>query len=59
MALVLGLGTLAAVGMWSGVHLPKDGRGRMFALRQLRSLVAYGERLAGPDGQHPPVTGHT
>ncbi len=36
------LETPAAVGMWSGVHLPKDGRGRMFALRQLRSVAAHG-----------------
>lgn len=53
------LETPAAVGMWSGVHLPKDGRGRMFALRQLRSLAAYGDRLAESGGQHPPVTGQT
>ncbi len=51
------LETPAAMGMWSGVHLPKDGRGRMFALRQLRSLAAYGDRLAESGGQSPPVTG--
>jgi WhiB family redox-sensing transcriptional regulator len=28
--------------MWSGVNIPKDGRGRTFALRQLRSLAAHG-----------------
>lgn len=53
------LQTPAAIGMWSGVHLPKDGRGRMFALRQLRSLVAYGNRLAESGGQYPPMTGQT
>lgn len=53
------LETPAAVGMWSGVHLPKDGRGRMFALRQLRSLAAHGDRLDSADGHRPPVTGQT
>jgi WhiB family redox-sensing transcriptional regulator len=28
--------------MWSGVDIPKEGRGRTFALRQLRSLAAHG-----------------
>ncbi|MDW5614774.1 hypothetical protein [Mycolicibacterium sp. D5.8-2] len=52
------LETPAAVGMWSGVHLPKDGRGRMFALRQLRSLAAYGGyTVSKKRGQTPPVTG--
>jgi WhiB family redox-sensing transcriptional regulator len=37
------LNTPAAVGMWSAVYLPPDGRGRQFALRQLRSLVAHAE----------------
>jgi len=36
------LETPAAEGMWSAVHLPKAGRGRTFALRQLRSLAAHG-----------------
>lgn len=36
------LDTPGAEGMWSGVHLPKEGRGRKFALRQLRSLAAHG-----------------
>jgi len=31
-----------AEGMWSGVHLPAEGRGRTFALRQLRSLASHG-----------------
>lgn len=54
------LETPAAVGMWSGVHLPKDGRGRMFALRQLRSIAAHGGYPVGQrDGQTPPVTGQT
>jgi WhiB family redox-sensing transcriptional regulator len=35
------LNTPAAVGMWSAVYLPPDGRARQFALRQLRSLVAH------------------
>jgi WhiB family redox-sensing transcriptional regulator len=34
--------TPGAEGVWSGVHIPKVGRGRSFALRQLRSLAAYG-----------------
>jgi WhiB family redox-sensing transcriptional regulator len=28
--------------MWSGVDIPEAGRGRTFALRQLRSLAAHG-----------------
>lgn len=36
------LETPAAEGMWSAVHIPKAGRGRTFALRQLRSLAAHG-----------------
>jgi WhiB family transcriptional regulator, redox-sensing transcriptional regulator len=31
--------TPAAVGLWAGVVLPESGRGRQFALRQLRSLA--------------------
>jgi len=34
--------TPGAEGMWSGVDIPKEGRGRTFALRQLRSLAAHG-----------------
>ncbi|MDA2893432.1 WhiB family transcriptional regulator [Mycolicibacterium sp. BiH015] len=34
--------TPGAQGMWSGIHIPKVGRGRAFALRQLRSLAAHG-----------------
>jgi len=29
-------------GMVAGVFIPKDGRARTFALRQLQSLAAYG-----------------
>ena len=36
------LKTPDAVGMWSGVNIPEEGRGRKFALRQLRSLAAHG-----------------
>jgi WhiB family redox-sensing transcriptional regulator len=31
-----------AQGMWSGVNIPEDGRGRKFALCRLRSLAAHG-----------------
>jgi WhiB family redox-sensing transcriptional regulator len=40
------LETPGARGMWSGVYIPGDGRGRAFALRQLRSLVAHGRKVA-------------
>jgi WhiB family redox-sensing transcriptional regulator len=43
------LETPGAEGMWSAVHIPKDGRGRIFALRQLRSLAAHGGYLVGND----------
>lgn len=36
------LETPGAQGMWSAVHIPKAGRARTFALRQLRSLAAHG-----------------
>jgi WhiB family transcriptional regulator, redox-sensing transcriptional regulator len=32
----------AAQGMWAGVHIPEAGRGRSFALKQLRSLAEHG-----------------
>lgn len=32
----------AAQGMWAGVHIPEAGRGRTFALKQLRSLAQHG-----------------
>src|SRR3954453_6346838 len=31
-----------AEGLWAGVHIPEAGRGRTFALRQLRSLAEHG-----------------
>jgi WhiB family redox-sensing transcriptional regulator len=36
------LKTPDAVGMWSGVNIPPEGRGRKFAFVQLRSLAAHG-----------------
>jgi WhiB family redox-sensing transcriptional regulator len=33
--------TPAAEGMWSGVYLPEQGRGRVTALRQLQALAAH------------------
>jgi WhiB family transcriptional regulator, redox-sensing transcriptional regulator len=38
------LNTPGAQGMWSGVNIPESGRGRAFAMRQLRSLAAYHSR---------------
>ncbi|UMB71722.2 WhiB family transcriptional regulator [Mycobacterium paraterrae] len=38
------LKTPGAQGIWSGVHIPEYGRRRAFALRQLRSLAAYGRQ---------------
>jgi len=35
-------------GMVAGVHVPKAGRGRGFALRQLQSLVAYAGYASPP-----------
>uniref|UniRef100_A1UPL1 4Fe-4S Wbl-type domain-containing protein n=1 Tax=Mycobacterium sp. (strain KMS) TaxID=189918 RepID=A1UPL1_MYCSK len=43
------LDTPGAEGMWSGVHIPKEGRGRKFALRQLRSLAAHGGLHVGAE----------
>jgi len=34
--------TPRATGMWAGVVIPEGGRGRTFALRQLRSLAERG-----------------
>jgi len=34
--------TPCAEGLWAGVVIPESGRGRDFALRQLRSLAAHG-----------------
>jgi WhiB family transcriptional regulator, redox-sensing transcriptional regulator len=36
------LETPGAEGMWSAVYIPKAGRGRTFAMRQLRSLATHG-----------------
>ena len=36
------LETSGAEGIWSGVFIPKVGRARKFALRQLRSIAEYG-----------------
>lgn len=35
-------------GMIAGVHVPADGRGRTFALRQLQSLAAYAGQAPQP-----------
>lgn len=34
--------TPGSEGLWAGVVIPESGRGRDFALRQLRSLAAHG-----------------
>ena len=31
-----------AQGLWAGIHIPEGGRGRTFALKQLRSLAERG-----------------
>lgn len=36
-------------GMVAGVHVPSEGRGRQFALRQLQSLAAYGGYADQPE----------
>jgi WhiB family transcriptional regulator, redox-sensing transcriptional regulator len=36
-------------GMIAGVHVPKEGRPRAFALRQLQSLAAYGGYATQPE----------
>ncbi|WP_375489042.1 WhiB family transcriptional regulator [uncultured Mycobacterium sp.] len=46
------LRTPGAEGMWSGVNIPKAGRGRTFALRQLRSLAAHGGYHVGSGTRH-------
>lgn len=43
------LNTPGIEGMVAGVFLPKEGRGRAFALRQLQSLAAYGGLADQPD----------
>jgi WhiB family transcriptional regulator, redox-sensing transcriptional regulator len=42
------LQTPGAEGMWAGVNIPKEGRGRTFALRQLRSLASHRNHLPHP-----------
>ena len=36
-------------GMVAGVYVPKEGRSRHFALRQLQSLAAYGGYASQPE----------
>ena len=36
-------------GMVAGVHVPKEGRPRHFAMRQLQSLAAYGGYAGQPE----------
>ena len=43
------LRTPGAHGMWAAVDIPKEGRGRTFAFRQLRSLAAYAGYGSQPD----------
>jgi WhiB family redox-sensing transcriptional regulator len=40
--------TPGAEGLWSGVFIPKVGRARKFALRQLASLAEHGGYVARP-----------
>ena len=42
------LGTAGIEGMVAGVHVPKEGRGRSFALRQLQSLAAHAGYTSQP-----------
>lgn len=43
------LHTPGAHGMWSAVDIPKEGRGRTFAFRQLRSLAAHAGYISQPE----------
>jgi WhiB family transcriptional regulator, redox-sensing transcriptional regulator len=43
------LDTPGIEGMVAAVHVPAEGRGRKFALRQLQSLAAYGGYACQPD----------
>ena len=43
------LRTPGIVGMVAGVHLPTEGRGRDFGMRQLQSLAAYGGYGSQPE----------
>jgi WhiB family transcriptional regulator, redox-sensing transcriptional regulator len=40
--------TPGAEGLWSGVFIPKAGRARKFALRQLASLAEHGGYVVRP-----------
>ena len=42
------LRTPGVEGMIAGVHVPKEGRARAFALRQLQSLAAYAGYASQP-----------
>lgn len=48
-----------AEGLWAGVVIPESGRGRSFALRQLRSLAAFGGYPVRPQyrARRRPATG--
>jgi WhiB family transcriptional regulator, redox-sensing transcriptional regulator len=43
------LDTPGIEGVVAGVHVPKDGRARTFALRQLQSLAAYAGYASQPE----------
>ena len=43
------LNTPGIEGVVAGVHLPKEGRARIFALRQLQSLAAYAGYATQPE----------
>jgi WhiB family transcriptional regulator, redox-sensing transcriptional regulator len=43
------LQTPGAEGMWAAVNIPRAGRGRTFALRQLKSLAVHGGQLVDHD----------
>ena len=49
--------TPRAEGIWAGVNIPREGRGRKFALRQLRSLAAHGgyDTAAAPTRRIRPI----
>lgn len=47
--------TPRAVGIWSGVNIPKEGRGRKFALRQLNSLAAHAGYTPAPTRRIRPI----
>ncbi|BBY97636.1 WhiB family transcriptional regulator [Mycolicibacterium fallax] len=43
-----------AEGLWAGVFVPESGRGRTFALKQLRSLAEFGGYPARSTGRRIP-----